>query len=49
MEFGVDGYKYVRVHDRTSEGSFQGNEGMWVEESVGEDLAEIGWSAEIMG
>ena len=29
------------------EGSFQGGEGIWVEADVGEDLAEVGWSAKV--
>jgi hypothetical protein len=28
-------------------GSFQDDEGTWAEAGVGEDLAEVGWSAEI--
>ena len=29
------------------EGSFQGDEGMWAEMGVGEDLVEVGWSMEV--
>ena len=29
------------------EGSFQVCEGMWAEVGVGEDLAEVGWCAEV--